>query len=128
MRYRKPLGTHNVSVLQNVMPHLKNPLYKLPIYSTDLSFSRLQRYCRAQYYEPPNESSRKKKRCSLQSHQCNRYDELVDKLTNWDDSTPFIATLLAKDFEVVGTDAARKIKLLALGLNTTIPGLEIKPK
>ena len=79
-------------------------------YSTDLSFSRLQRYCKAQYYEPPNESSRKKKRYSLQSHQCNRYDELVDKLTNWDDSTPFIATSLAKDFEVVGTDAAHKIK------------------
>ena len=97
-------------------------------YSTDLSFSRLQRYCKAQYYEPPNESIRKKKRYSLQSNQCNRYDELVDKLTNWDDSTPFIATSLAKDFEVVGTDAAHKIKLLALELNPTIPGLEIKPK
>ena len=97
-------------------------------YSTDLSFSRLQRHCKAQYHEPPNESSRKKKRYSLQSHPCNRYDELVDKLTNWDDSTPFIATSLAKDFEVVGTDAAYKIKLLALELNPTIPGLEIKPK
>ena len=65
-------------------------------YATDLSFSRLQMYSKAQYYEPPNDSSKKKKRYSLQSHQCNRYDELVDKLTNWDDSIPFIATSLAK--------------------------------
>ena len=34
MRYRKPSGTHNASVLQNVLPHLKNPLYKLPIVQT----------------------------------------------------------------------------------------------
>ena len=97
-------------------------------YATDLSFSRLQKYSKAQYYEPPNESSKKKKRYSLQSHQCNRYDELVDKLRNWDESTPFVATHLAKDFEVVGTDASHKLKLLALELNPTIPGLEIKPK
>ena len=94
-------------------------------YSTDLSFSRLQKYSKAQYYEPPNESSKKKQRYSLQSHQCNRFDELVDRLRNWDDSTPFVATRLAKDFEVVGTDAAHKLKLLALELNPTIPGLEI---
>ena len=97
-------------------------------YATDLSFSRLQMYSKAQYYEPPNESSKKKKCYSLQPHQCNRFDELVDKLRNWDDSTPFVATHLAKDFEVVGTDAAHKRKLLALELNPTIPGLEIKPK
>ena len=35
-------------------------------------------------------------------------------LRNWDDSTPFVATCLAIDFEVVGTDAAHKLKLLAL--------------
>ena len=29
---------------------------------------------------------------------------------------------------MVGTDAAHKLKLLALELNPTIPGLEIKPK
>ena len=29
-------------------------------YSTDLSFNRLQGYCTAQYYEPPNEASKKR--------------------------------------------------------------------
>ena len=38
----------------------------------------------------------------------------------------FVATPLAKDFEVVGTDAAHKRKLVALELNPTIPGLERK--
>ena len=46
-------------------------------YATDLSFSRLQRYNKAQYYEPSNESSKRKKCYSLQSHQCNRFDELA---------------------------------------------------
>ena len=77
--------------------------------ATDLSFSRLQKCSKAQYYEPPNESSKKKKCYSLQSHQCNRFDELVDKLRNWDDSTPFVATRLAKDFEC--TDVAHKLKV-----------------
>ena len=102
VKFRKPFGTQSVNVLLKVIPCWRNPLCKLP--------------------------SKKQKCYSLQSHQYNRFDEPADKLRNWYDSIPFVATSLAKDVGVVGTDAAHKIKHLALELNPTIPDLEIKPK
>ena len=56
--------------------------------------------------------------------------DLMNLLTNLETGMIQLLLLphLAKDFEVVSTDAANKLKLLALELNPTIPGLEIKPK
>ena len=40
----------------------------------------------------------------------------------------FTATDLFEEFDIKGSDAAHKVKLLAMELNPTIPGLEIKSK
>ena len=40
----------------------------------------------------------------------------------------FTATNLVKEFDIKGRDAAHKVKILAIELNPTIPGLEIKSK
>ena len=40
----------------------------------------------------------------------------------------FTATDMVKEFDIKGSDAAHKVKLLAMELNPTIPRLEIKSK
>ena len=100
----------------------RNPLCKLPRPQTSVLVGYKSK---AQYYEPPNESRRNVIHLSPIS--------AIDLMNLTNLEIGMIQLLcchscLAKDFEVVGTDAAHELKLLALELNPTIPGLEIKPK
>ena len=88
----------------------------------------MERLRKAQYYELPDESKHKKKRFALQSHECTNFDELNRRIKEWDKSMGFTATNLVKVFDIKGSNAAHKVKLLAMELNPTIPGLEIKSK
>lgn len=51
-------------------------------------------------------------------------------MINWDPANTLVASELAKQLNVVGTDSSHKSKLLACELNPNIPGSEIvsKPK
>ena len=97
-------------------------------YCTDTSLCKMERLRKAQYYEPPDKSKHKKKHFALQSHKCTNFDELNRRIKEWDKSMGITATDLVKEFDIKGSDAAHKVKLLAMELNPTIPGLEIKSK
>ena len=43
-------------------------------------------------------------RTGLKSSECSRYDELVAKLKGWDTLCPFVATEVADEFGITGTD------------------------
>ena len=60
--------------------------------------------------------------------ECDRHDELCQLLVNWDPAKKLVASELAREHNAVGTDRSHKIKLLALKLNSDIPGSEIVPK
>ena len=98
-------------------------------YSTDVSFSRYGNIRRAQYFSPPRESDLPvKKRNSLQAHECDRFDALCQTLINWDPATPFVASQLAREFNLSGTDISFRIRMLARELDSPAPGLEVDPK
>ena len=62
----------------------------------------------------------------MKSSECSRYDELVAKLKGWDTSCPFVATEVADEFGITGTDRGHKLKLLAIEVNPAIPNLGIQ--
>ena len=64
----------------------------------------------------------------MQPRECDRFDELCQSLKDWDPAATFVASELAKTFNVTCTDSSHKIKLLAQNVNPTISGLEIVPK
>ena len=66
----------------------------------------------------------------MKSSEYSRYDELVAKLKGWDTSYPFVATEVADEFGITGTDRGHKLKLLAIEVNPAIPnlGIQAKPK
>ena len=53
---------------------------------------------------------------------------MCQSLNDWDPANTFVASELAKTFDITCTDSSHKIKLLAQDVNPTIPGLEIVPK
>ena len=69
-----------------------------------------------------------KKRYLLRPDECDRHDELCQTLENWDPANKLVASELAKEYNAKGSDSSHKIKLLALELNSSIPGSEIVPK
>ena len=56
------------------------------------------------------------------------FKALCHKLKNWDNGEKFVGTAIAREFNIKGTEAGHKIKLLALQLEANIPGLEIATK
>ena len=86
-------------------------------YCTDTSLNKMERLRKVQYYELPDKSRPKKKRRALQTHECTNFDDLNRRIKEWDKSTGFTATDLDKEFGINGSDAAHKIKLLAMELN-----------
>ena len=84
----------------------------------------------SQCFEPPKPSGTQKKRLPVKSSECSRYDELVAKLKGWDTSCPFVATEVADEFGITGTDRGHKLKLLAFEVNSALPnlGIQAKPK
>ena len=97
-------------------------------YSTDVSVSKFEKLRKAQYFNSPSITSLQKKRYALRPHECGKFDELCQLLKDWEPSNTFVASELAKTFDVTCTDSSHKIKLLAQDVNPTIPGLEIVPK
>ena len=100
-------------------------------YATDTSFSKYEKMRRAQYFIAPSETQcSKKKRYPLRPEECDSFDDLSQTLLKWDPANTLVASELAKQFNVVGTDSSHRIKLLACELNPRIPGSEIvcKPK
>ena len=97
-------------------------------YSTDVSVSKFEKLRKAQYFNSPSVTSLQKKRYALRPHECGKFDELCQLLKDWEPSNTFVASELAKTFDVTCTDSSHKIKLLAQDVNPTIPGLEIVPK
>ena len=79
-------------------------------------------------FEPLKSSGTLKKRFPVKSSECSRYNELVAKLKGWDTSCPFVATEVADEFGITGTDRGHKLKLLAIEVNPTIPNLAIQAK
>lgn len=97
-------------------------------YSTDVSVNKFEKLCKAQYFNLPSETSLQKKRYALRPYECDRFDELCQSLKDWDPASTFVASELAKTFNVTCTDSSHKIKLLAQDVTPTISGLEIVPK
>ena len=100
-------------------------------YATDTSFLKHDKMRRAQYFSPPSEAQcSKKNRRPLQPEECERFEALKEALLKWDPAKTLVASELAREFNVVGTDSSHRIKLLACELNPSIPGSEIvsKPK
>ena len=98
------------------------------VYSTDVSLSKYSKLRMMQFFNEPSEQASTKKRFPVQFHECDRFDELKQTLINWDPATTFVASELAKDFNILGTDSSHKIRLLAREVNPSIPGLEIVQK
>jgi hypothetical protein len=71
------------------------------VYSNDVSLNKMEKLRKAQYYDPPDTSRPKKKRCALKASECTRFDDLVDKLKEWDSSCPFVATAVANEFNQI---------------------------
>ena len=98
-------------------------------YATDTSFSKYEKIRRAVFLLPPSEvHSSTKKRYPLRPDECDRHDELCEKLRNWDPAKTLVASELAREHNAVRSDSSNKIKLLARELNSSIPGSEIVPK
>ena len=76
---------------------------------------------KSQCFEPPKTSGTQKKRFPVKSSECSRYDELVAKLKGWDTPCPFVATEVANEFGITGTDRGHKLKLLTIEVNPAIP-------
>ena len=64
----------------------------------------------------------------MKSSECSRYDEPVAKFKGWDTSCPFVATEVADEFGITGTDRGHKLKLLVIEVNPAIPNLPIQAK
>lgn len=66
----------------------------------------------------------------MRPEECERFDDFRETLLNWNPANILVASELAKEFNVVGTDSSHRIQLLACELNPSIPGSEIvsKPK
>ena len=72
-----------------------------------------------------------RKRSALKECNCQSTDDfqaLCYKLQNWDKGEKFVASDLAREFQISGTDAGHKIKLLTLELGADIEGLELTSK
>ena len=105
------------------------------VHAHDTSFSRYDKQRLATFYERPDTTQPKtsRKRPPLKESDCPNttdFQALCHKLKNWDNTEKFVGSALAKEFEISGTDAGHKIKLLAIELGADIPGLEVvsKPK
>ena len=104
------------------------------VHSQDLSFSKHTRQRLATYFDAPQSVSQKKKaRTALSANDCQtneQFDTICHKLRNWPADKKFVATEIAKEFEIKRSDASHKIKLLALDLKANIAGLTLtaKPK
>ena len=79
---------------------------------------------KSQCFEPPKPSGTQKKRFPVKSSECSRYDELVAKLKGWDTSCPFVATEVADECGITGTDRGHKLKLLVIEVNPAITELK----
>ena len=100
----------------------------LAAYTHDISLSKMDKIRKSQCFEPPKPSGTQKKRFPVKSSECSRYNELVAKLKGWDTSCPFVATEVADEFGITGTDKGHKLKLLAIEVNSAIPNLGIQAK
>ena len=80
---------------------------------------------KSQCFEPPKPSGTQKKRFPVKSSECSRYDEVVAKLKGWNTSRPFVATEVANELSITGTDTGYKWMLLAI---EAIPNLDIQAK
>ena len=104
------------------------------VHSQDLSFSKHTRQRLTTYFDAPQTVSRRKQtRTALSANDCQtneQFDAICHKLRNWPAGKKFVATEITKEFEIKRSDAAHKIKLLALDLKVDIAGLKItdKPK
>ena len=87
----------------------------------DISLSKMDKIRKFQCFEPPKPSGTQKKRFPVKSSECSRYDELVAKLKGWDTSCPFVATEVADECGITGTDRGHKLKLQAIEVNPAIP-------
>ena len=98
-------------------------------FATDTRFLKYDKMRRAQYLVSPSEAHEsKKKRYPLRPGDCDRFDELRQTLINWNPAKTLVASELAKEFNIMGTDSSHRIKLLACELNPSIPGSEVLPK
>ena len=100
----------------------------LAAYTHDISLSKMDKIRKSQCFEPPKPSGTQKKRFPVKSRECSRYNELVAKLEGWDTSCPFVATEVADEFGITGTDWGHKLKLLAIEVNPAIPNFVIQAK
>ena len=88
----------------------------------------------ATYFEKSDKTeqpTKSKKRYPLKESECQNPDDfkaLCHKLRNWDNGEKFVGTTIVREFNIKGTEAGHKIKLLALELEANIPGLEIGTK
>ena len=76
----------------------------LAAYTHDISLNKMDKIRKSQCFEPPKPSGTQKKRFPVKSSECSRYDELVAKLKGWNTSCPFVATEVADEFGITGTD------------------------
>ena len=98
-------------------------------FATDTSFLKYDKMRRAQYLVSPSEAHESKKKWyPLRPGDCDRFDELRQTLINWNPAKTLVASELAKEFNIMGTDSSHRIKLLACELNPSIPGSEVVPK
>ena len=96
----------------------------------DISLSKMNKIRKSQCFDPLKPSGTQKKRLPVNTSECSRYDELVAKLKGWDTSCPFIATEVADEFGITGTDSGHELNLLAIKVNPAMPnlGIQAKPK
>ena len=123
----------NKATLQECTKQCSASLQKtslLTAHTHDISLSKMDKIRKSQCFEPPKPSGTQKKRFPVKSSECSRYDELMTKLKGWDTSCPFVATEVADEFGITGTDRGHRLKLLAIKVNPTIPnlGIQAKPK
>ena len=85
----------------------------LAAYTHDISLSKMDKIRKSQCFKSPKLSGTQKKRFPVKSSECSRYDELVAKLKRWNTSCPFVATEVAGEFGITGTDRGHKLKLEA---------------
>ena len=64
----------------------------------------------SQCLESLKPSGTQKKRFPVTSSECGRYNELVAKLKGWDTSCPFVATEVADEFGITGTDRGSQVE------------------
>ena len=121
----------NKATLQECTKQCSESLQKtslLAAYTHDISLSKMDKIKKSQCFEPPKPSGTQKKRFPVKSSECSRYDELVAKVKGWDTSCPFVATEVADEIGITGTDRGHKLKLLAIEVNPAIPNLAIQAK